>query len=446
MALPMACIVVVVLTVLLVKQKIITPPSTSRLCNTSECQEHAQYVRRAMNFSVLPCDDFHAFVCSNWKADKGYGGGTDQDTRGEMQYQNVPLLLKKEAHHFKATSKLSAMLSKCLNRTASDNTYSLETMKNFTKDRGILWPSNLSKGIHALDVLLDFVINWLTPMWFRLRVKKVNSTARIYLTDAAATLATYTFLLDYILLAGEQASYDAFAKLYNQSQNTNPQEIAELFQINKYVSAALMNTNNAPNKTLAILKISDIETFTPAIPKNTWVELLNKHTAGAFVVNDATEVFLDNSGLLVTIGQLFGNFTSTQLLRQISWFFNILNADVATQDSYTLLQSPNMYEALGRVSCHLGLDERYNLLLAAENTASNFPAYERKAVNVMLQSIIENATLMLSHDATWIDDEGRREARLKVPKIKVDWIARSTSSQLRRKPVDIPFSYDGYYI
>lgn len=210
-----------------------------------------------------------------------------------------------------------------------------------------------------------------------------------------------------------------YANLYNQTQTTHPHEIAELFQVNKHVSAALINANNAPNKTLSILKMSDIENLTPAISKRTWMNLLNKHTAGAFVVNDATELFLDNSGLLVAIGQLFRNFTSTQLLRQISWLFNVLYADVATQDSYSIPNNPNESEIAARLSCHFGIDERYNLLIAAEHTASNFDADERNAVNVMLENIINNATLMLSQYSTWIDDRGRKEARLKVPGIKV---------------------------
>lgn len=89
-------------------------------------------------------------------------------------------------------------------------------------------------------------------------------------------------------------------------------------------------------------------------------------------------------------------------------------------DSYAIFRNTKQ-EFFGKVSCHFGVDERYNLLVAAEHIKSNFPANQRNAVNVMLKSVIENATSLLGQ-TSWMDDQGRKQARIKVPNIKVTLI------------------------
>lgn len=239
-------------------------------------------------------------------------------------------------------------------------------------------------------------------------------------------MATFTFLLFNTLWDGEEASLKAISKLYNEPLVTDINQITDLYHVTKSVTAALNDANSAISKTLAVVRMSDIETLTPTISTNTWVELLNKHLKGAYVVNSSTQVFLSDRGLLVTIGELFKNYTNEQLLRHISLLFNVLYADVATDDAYRFVNMTNESEILENLSCHFGVDERYHLLISAEHAESVFLPEERRVVTTLLEHVIQNATLMLTRDATWMDHDARQEIRIKIPNIKVRYLSLSS--------------------
>lgn len=243
------------------------PSKKPFICLTKGCLDHAKFLKRTINQSVPPCDDFHAFVCSNSELSEGDIGEAEENTMREW-YLDYLALLNESSHHFNMTYKAASMLRVCLLRIPSDNIKGVGVMKHFMRQRGIAWPWRVSEVTHPLDVLLDLAINWVTPLWFRLRVRSSNATTRVYLKRTLA-LEVFSLILNVIPSRSEMDLFSKFSRLYNEPVVNSKDEIDNLFKINTNVISSLVNSNHSSSKVLASVKISDIEDLTPIISRDT---------------------------------------------------------------------------------------------------------------------------------------------------------------------------------
>ncbi|KAL1415088.1 hypothetical protein MTO96_006962 [Rhipicephalus appendiculatus] len=52
--------------------RVLSTGGTDSVCKTSDCRLHALYLSYRQNHSVRRCDDFQAYVCSEWEPPEGY--------------------------------------------------------------------------------------------------------------------------------------------------------------------------------------------------------------------------------------------------------------------------------------------------------------------------------------------------------------------------------------
>ncbi|KAL3208470.1 hypothetical protein MRX96_039029 [Rhipicephalus microplus] len=90
-------------------------------------------------------------------------------------------------------------------------------LKDFMRERGLLWPEYGSTGRHALYVVLDMLINWGIPFWFEMSLHRLPNESRT--TDTwkrrQQVSADVGFLEDYAkgLYSVFGASKDAYSRI-----------------------------------------------------------------------------------------------------------------------------------------------------------------------------------------------------------------------------------------
>ncbi|XP_050032436.2 uncharacterized protein [Dermacentor andersoni] len=144
-------------------------------CTSRGCQEHLERLSNSMNKTVDPCRDPTAYVCDNvrWHSEIMTDALTDLLVRW---YQLGATFLEKQ----RRPSPASALYQGCVSREG--HTYErLEEVLSFLRDRGLHWPRRVT-GVgatkHALDVILDLLINWGVPFWLEISLKQLPGDTR----------------------------------------------------------------------------------------------------------------------------------------------------------------------------------------------------------------------------------------------------------------------------
>ncbi|KAH8025449.1 hypothetical protein HPB51_008364 [Rhipicephalus microplus] len=118
-------------------------------------------------------------------------------------------------------------------------------LKDFMRERGLLWPEYGSTGRHALYVVLDMLINWGIPFWFEMSLRRLPSESR-----------------------------------------------GEADNLGLYMLAT---------------PLSIISAFTPNISSGIWLSYLNE-LLSPYRLQSTDKVLIDDMGLPKAMGRLFGQF------------------------------------------------------------------------------------------------------------------------------------------
>ncbi|XP_070378469.1 uncharacterized protein [Dermacentor albipictus] len=149
------------------------------LCRTEDCRKHAKLLTDNIDWTLDPCEDFSAFVCSAARNSSGRGSSKVAVMNSFVQswYGQFHSMLRDGADKIPAGKKVLAMYEKCLHY-ASDKAQP-KLFLDFLASQGLSWPELPAQLPSPLNYILKVSYKWQTPLWITVSLlKSTNQPSR----------------------------------------------------------------------------------------------------------------------------------------------------------------------------------------------------------------------------------------------------------------------------
>ncbi|XP_077564372.1 neprilysin-1-like [Haemaphysalis longicornis] len=283
---------------------------------TQPCHEDLKLFMGTFNQSVDACEDFHAHVC---------GGG---EGRSDM-WQDTPHVLQENWYHQairfleeqKAPAGALAIYNACLAQWSRD-VGDLARVIQFLRERGMPWPAPTGGRYHALDVILDMVINWAFHFFFELTLSRRPGNKRYsLLVNYVDTVRAWELWVNvtrkpcaHVGYAGDlYRIYGAWTRTTSQLEQVLRNE-RSIMQIISH--SARQSSNRGP----LTLRMADIGNMTPSLSASLWLTSLNKHLR-PYVLHPDDELLVVGDAVGTALDRIFSRYTNDQILEFVAWWF-----------------------------------------------------------------------------------------------------------------------------
>ncbi|XP_077564387.1 uncharacterized protein LOC144179830 [Haemaphysalis longicornis] len=191
-----------------------------RLCESSDCVNHAKLLALNESRAVQACDDFSLFVCSarerqhkdiadsfigqvvvNWVLDSV--GQLNSDYTGEALAQDAPV-----------ESRTRQLMDLCLDKRPSDDRHVVNAFKEFLKSEELSFLAHRGGGFGAnytkvLEAVVILTAKWMVPLWFRLEMlpNHYSNGSRIFVIMPESLELFWQLAHDGLLQAGKYEEY-----------------------------------------------------------------------------------------------------------------------------------------------------------------------------------------------------------------------------------------------
>ncbi|XP_075747605.1 neprilysin-1-like isoform X2 [Rhipicephalus microplus] len=297
-----------------------------QVCNTSACWRISQRLRRSMNESVDPCEDFYEFACQRWDADQGgpIWQSTADTIKREFGASRDNLLQGRYAEPNKAESYLINFVEHCQNDKPRSTSEGMDPVLVELKSMGgyplfepewtwgtYCWMQAEARLAHMgynqalLQARFDvdpkrhgrrIIVLGLQPLMF----------TRAVLDKEDTVTGIRTFLRNVAL--SYRKLHNGTKEYANEQQDVESQ-ITEMFNFSRALLEDLENETTASQKPQRMT----VEELSRKIPEIKWLKYLRKLTspalqeAGLPEFNDTDSVMVLNLEALRALAKFLGN-------------------------------------------------------------------------------------------------------------------------------------------
>ncbi|KAL1441019.1 hypothetical protein MTO96_008941 [Rhipicephalus appendiculatus] len=375
------------------------PPSRKaqreRFCTTKGCEEHKRRIETQLDKNVDPCDDFGAHVCGGWAHHKEFLLSRSQMTDMQLAWlYKLPTTLGEGVAHFPVGRKVDAMFKSCMTPGKSQ----VSLMKEFMKERGILWPEESPEDVTPAMVLFDFSFNWNVHLWFTLKVlSEIPGKVKRRIFFAPNDLMLFwKAVLNEIPQQYIESVYNVMFRMFANDTSKMPdaQQAALTIQTLHYVFNTLVPSCPCKDRVPAMFHLGDIDNIT-SLPIGAHMRNMFNAVLGIAPPVTLDElVLLNDLSLMENVVKIFRHFNDTVLLRHLSYLFVYAYAAVASPTEFLLAfhgSKARAEEELPRF-CAGQIEPSFKLLIAAMASVAHFTDLERRTVVEHLEHIVEVAS------------------------------------------------------
>ncbi|XP_037558041.1 neprilysin-1-like, partial [Dermacentor silvarum] len=355
-------------------------------CNSQACLQHGQVLLEALNLSVDPCDDFHAFVCGSWERRLNEGPASAapayQDRLmvafaeraiDELQ-SNLEKLEGPASEDANQTVYLAAQFFRsCTRSDSSGGTYSatsatsktrLQRFRELRTRMRLPWPENMPyAALEPLDVMLDLAINWNENFLFDAQLVNVSGRPVTLFLSRGKPLTGWVHYEEPANYEGHVQDYLGYMGLSKAAggNEAHPHVLRNLTR--DMLNVKRDGARGEANQTWFRLDLFDNPT--PWVDAGVWLSLLNKHFSPDLSWSSDHWVVVEDFGLVQGIQKLLNKYTKRQFLIGMSWLFvqthlwaildlPQLRFRSGASDDLTLFMTLKKYSCLEYVQSRLG--------------------------------------------------------------------------------------------
>lgn len=307
--------------------------------------------------------------------------------------------------------KARAMFSSCQNMDANESRDAMKALNQFLSSRSLPSPDiQNGSSAHPLDVLLDLAINWQLPLWFTIGVFQIKSDNRVGVL----------FSPEFYRVFGEEAIYGI---LYNgqtrQARSRTGRVLStaiphqpnqtDEYEIDREIPQALRGIAGDRYAQMPdVVRILDIERFTPKLTSDVWLTLLNKHLSPNFRLGLKDQILVTDTRLLKTINRFFEKYGHAKILghlhRRVLEVFSNMAVSDALYPENPLIVEP--HPTSREISCEMQIEDVYKLLLSVAFYDYKQLSKHRSMIDDVLGSVAKT-TVELIKDSPYIAKEDK---------------------------------------
>lgn len=393
--------------------------STVKLCETETCRDFVHWV--GLELDGHPCEDFAAFVCSDFKKLLAINISVADDVavRSALYHGR---LLESGKDTFDIT-KPAAMFKSCLVRTEEDDRRVSRTLHDLMREQNLFWPeaprSNIS-GLKVAKIIVDLAVNWVLPLWFNIVLIPANGTMPRFIYVSPSNLGKVWYPLHTYTL-GEIVSYKSYWEFFIRSLppeyrvDVSAQTINKMRDTHGYILQRLFISASRSHPEPVHFKLKDLSGAYKYIVPTDWVDALQAALRAAPSINSDDRIFFTDQYLLNMTNDFFQRYPEETLLAQLSWWAVQIIGSIVSKVAINQLLSGVAEEHLGLL-CSFEVETVYALLLAATDVASKFTRENRTYIDTFFDGIVKSAMNKI-RTASWIERNSKKAFLSKLQKM-----------------------------
>ncbi|XP_049527441.1 endothelin-converting enzyme 2-like [Dermacentor silvarum] len=401
--------------------------SHSALCNTEDCRAHASLLTKHLNWTLDPCEDFQAFVCSAVRSSSHRSeiSKTVIDVVRLSWFQRLQAILVGGSLKIPVGRKALAMYSRCKDKYPSDKP-DLPLFLKFIRDQGWDWPKPPREFEPPLQFAIKLAYVWQFPLWMSVSVLEVPDQS------SSATRLRFQIrpsMLVPVLLYHHQVArpvYDTYWDLYlshmypdsSTRPNISRTAVDEIRDLEEQILRTLHSLANSASAKPAVFSFGNISAYVPNAFTFGWLRSFQESMPLSRQLSLADEIAVSNVRLLLLVGGLLETYNVRQLNMHLTWLLVQYYAPVADYrmlvDHYGSKQKAAAYLPL---FCGHQVEASYKVLLAALDLVFRFNSRDIKTINDGFDDVVSTAVQKVNA-SDWIDDESKAQLTEKIFAVK----------------------------
>ncbi|KAL1475095.1 hypothetical protein MTO96_037534 [Rhipicephalus appendiculatus] len=290
-------------------------------CRSDDCAAFGEELHAAIDWSIDPCQDFHAYVCGVW--DDPLRQTTTESRMVaaalDLAIQEAKQDLVQQSHAPQQRSKATHFFESCViaGRRKQDN---LKEFADLRRSLGLLWPEhNPSDAAHPLDVMVNLALNWEMNFLFDLGAVAVRQSIALLVSRGRLDNVWQENLRG----ARPIEAYESYVNNYYDVLKINGSQAgvtaAELLDIEKTIITAKFEFMYGPPRQ-DWFQVSALDGKTPSVPTGLWLALLRKHDKQYNWTGHDTAI-VEDVKILENLDHLLKALDHNQLITGMSWMF-----------------------------------------------------------------------------------------------------------------------------
>ncbi|KAH7937379.1 hypothetical protein HPB49_011303 [Dermacentor silvarum] len=362
-------------------------PTLKDLCIAEDCHVHAALLDNAINQSIDACEDFRAHVCSKWSPPGERRQLRDFDTSvlEDMVFSwlfGLEETLLKGSQKFPVGHKALLMFQSCMS-ASSEYGSTLDQFLKFIEELGLSWPERPKQQIDALEVLLTLAHEWHVEFWFSVQIVLYGQGTREFWRLSLEPAPQLPFYLQHhrsVINSG--GYYEYWSQFYTAFTNSSPvnseRRATEAARLEGDILEALNQALHVSPRRAAWFPLGEMEVYTPSIDSYRWLECLQKVTNMDPALKQRDDVVVSNRKFLLTVGEIFGNYSNEQILAFLAWQFVEHYGPVAdSRLLWTRYGDQTIADTLRPAFCGFHIEVAYKAVLLAMQFALKITKEDR---------------------------------------------------------------------
>ncbi|KAH7951715.1 hypothetical protein HPB52_011704 [Rhipicephalus sanguineus] len=395
----------------------------AQVCKTSDCRLHALYLSYRQNHSVRRCNDFQAYVCSEWEPPEGYSlvANTTISEVVLRWMQDIRRALQDSTAGGMARHMVLSMLDGCMADRKSTH-QDAKIFRDFMYRLNLHWPGDPPTNVSALSVLIRLAFKWQVTFWMKLRVIQDpvrRDRRRLVLSGGDQDAIVFLNLNHKQLLQRDayvQYWKSHYAILYRDDDVIQNHVVTQMYEsatLQSHVIETLLAVARKYPKSPAATTVGVLRNYTgDRLTSSQWLQFLREHVNphSDVAVSEDTEVLVSDLLLLKSIGGLFTKYSDADIIRQLSWEFVQLHVIMMDKTPLEIAFASRWY-AMPYVSvyCTRYVETVYRPLLASVYVRQHLSVDDRRALDSDVAGLV-NAVIEKVNGSSWFEEQGKREA------------------------------------
>ncbi|XP_077564414.1 endothelin-converting enzyme 1-like [Haemaphysalis longicornis] len=395
-------------------------------CDTDDCISHAYTLSAALDPSVNPCEDFHAYVCGRWQRSATHE--SIQDGLVRLALNNSVAELESDLWE---DERASQFYHKCLKPEKSGSIRNIHLLKAFMRNSlWLVWPYEVPKSdgkLHPLLVMLRMALRWDVNFLFGVEIAyNTSSGGAVPFVKWGQLGAAWR---DHLAtpMSGPEYLQHILDNLGALNAPLIGATAKELQDIEKDFTSDIYGSLHSPaNQTfIALNKLDDRTSVLP----NSWANFFRQvfgETGDGLLLSLDNLIAFEDSRIVDSLQRLFlqhfreqaGNDTKDLFLIGLSWMF--IQSHLWAVAGKPSLMFRDAAESKMKIACLEYVDSRLGLLSSVKHVTGRYKTPEiRQAVSSFVNRSKQTMDSLL-RTAKWIDEDTLNGARSKIHTMTVN--------------------------
>ncbi|XP_054928972.1 endothelin-converting enzyme 1-like [Dermacentor andersoni] len=399
----------------------------AQLCNTEDCRAHAKLLTEHLDWTLDPCEDFQAFVCSAapHSSERSDLLKTVFDGLRLSWFQGLRGMLHGGSRKLPIGKKALTMYEMCLDQYPSDKP-DLPFFLSFIRFLGMNWPESPRYFEPPLEFVIKLAYLWHSPFWVSVRVFETPdhslSTARQRIQIRPSALVP-TLLHHHVIVESVYTTYwKQFLVHMYPDERTRPAmnnaAVYEVRNMEKYILETFKSLDNAAVPRQAVFSFGNIPAHVPNASAPEWLRSFQVSLLLRRELTFDDEIVVSDVRLLQRVSELLNKYDVAQLNMHLTWLIVQYHSAAA---GYPMLI--DYYGSQGKaalrlpVYCGHQLEASFKVLVAALDFVFRFTARDIKTVNNGFNDVV-SAAVKKVNASDWMDDESKARLSEKILAVK----------------------------